>query len=194
MNDAELFFSLGWHHIISTGALDHILFITALSAIYIFRDWKKVLILVTAFTIGHSLTLALSAYDVIRINSKLVEILIPCTIVITAAFNFFQKDFVQKKIQLNYFFALFFGLIHGMGFANSIRFMLPQHETIAVPLLSFNIGLEAGQIVIVLLVLLLSYFFITILNIPRKIWVYLLSVVALIASIQMIVERLMFLK
>src|SRR6476660_9568225 len=118
MNDTELFFSLGWHHIISASALDHILFITALSAIYIVKDWKKVLILVTAFTIGHSLTLALSVYDVIRINNKLVEILIPCTIVITAVFNFFHKNFTKKKLQLNYFFALFFGLIHGMGFAN----------------------------------------------------------------------------
>src|ERR1700709_132517 len=106
MDDAELFFSLGWHHIISTSALDHILFITALAAIYIFKDWKKVFILVTAFTIGHSLTLALSVYDIIRINNKLVEILIPCTIVITAVFNIVQKDFIQKKIQLNYFFAL----------------------------------------------------------------------------------------
>ena len=194
MNDAELFFSLGWHHIISTTALDHILFITALSAIYIFKDWKKVFILVTAFTIGHSLTLALSVYDVIRINSKLVEILIPCTIVITAVFNFLQKDFIQKKIQLNYFFALFFGLIHGMGFANSIRFMLPQDETIAFPLLSFNLGLEVGQILIVLLLLILSHLFITILKMPRKIWVYLLSALALIASLQMIIERLLLLR
>jgi len=194
MNDVELFFGLGWHHIISAGALDHILFITALSAIYIFKDWKKVLILVTAFTIGHSLTLALSVYDVIRINNKLVEILIPCTIVITAVFNLFHKSFNQKKLQLNYFFALFFGLIHGMGFANSIRFMLPKDESIALPLLSFNIGLEAGQIVIVLLILLLSYLFITILHTPRKVWAYLLSAVALIASLQMIVERLLFLK
>jgi len=192
MNDVNLFFSLGWHHIISVDALDHILFIVALAAIYIFKDWKKVLILVTAFTIGHSLTLALSVYDIIRINSKLVEILIPCTIVITAAFNFFQKGFDQKKIQINYFFALFFGLIHGMGFANTIRFMMPQDESIAIPLLSFNVGLEAGQIVIVFLLLLLSYLFITVLNTPRKIWVYLLSAVALITAIKMIVGRLLF--
>ena len=192
MNDVNLFFSLGWHHIISIDALDHILFIVALAAIYIFKDWKKVLILVTAFTIGHSLTLALSVYDIIRINSKLVEILIPCTIVITAAFNFFQKGFDQKKIQINYFFALFFGLIHGMGFANTIRFMMPQDESIAIPLLSFNVGLEAGQIVIVFLLLLLSYLFITVLNTPRKIWVYLLSAVALITAIKMIVGRLLF--
>ena len=192
MNDVNLFFSLGWHHIISVDALDHILFIVALAAIYIFKDWKKVLILVTAFTIGHSLTLALSVYDIIRINSKLVEILIPCTIVITAAFNFFQKGFDQKKIQVNYFFALFFGLIHGMGFANTIRFMMPQDENIAIPLLSFNVGLEAGQIVIVFLLLLLSYLFITVFNTPRKIWVYILSAVALITAIKMIVERLLF--
>jgi len=192
MNDVNLFFSLGWHHIISVDALDHILFIVALAAIYIFKDWKKVLILVTAFTIGHSLTLALSVYDIIRINSKLVEILIPCTIVITAAFNFFQKGFGQKKIQVNYFFALFFGLIHGMGFANTIRFMMPQDENIAIPLLSFNVGLETGQIVVVFLLLVLSYLFITILNTPRKIWVYLLSAVALITAIKMIVGRLLF--
>ena len=189
MNDAELFFSLGWHHIISPDALDHILFITALSAIYIFRNWKKVLILVTAFTIGHSLTLALSVLDIIRINSKLVEILIPCTIAITAVFNLFQKDFEHKKIQLNYFFALFFGLIHGMGFANNIRFMMPKNENIGIPLLSFNVGLEVGQIVIVTLILSLSYLFIKILKTPRKVWIYLLSVVALISSLQMIVER-----
>ena len=107
MNDVELFFSLGWHHIISAGALDHILFIIALSAIYIFKDWKKVLILVTAFTIGHSLTLALSVYDVIRINNKLVEILIPCTIVITAVFNFFQKNFIQKNTAQLFFCIVF---------------------------------------------------------------------------------------
>jgi len=194
MNDVELFFGLGWHHIISAGALDHILFVTVLSAIYIFEDWKKVLILVTAFTIGHSLTLALSVYDIIRINNKLVEILIPCTIAITAVFNFFQKNFTQRKVQLNYFFALFFGLIHGMGFANSIRFMMPKDESIALPLLSFNIGLEAGQIVIVLLILSLSYLFINILRAPRRVWVYLLSGIALIASLQMIVERLLYLK
>jgi HupE / UreJ protein len=191
MDDVELFFSLGWHHIISVGALDHILFITALSAIYVYSDWKKMLVLVTAFTIGHSLTLALSVYDVIRFNSRVVEILIPCTIVITAVFNFFHKDVDQKKIQLNYFFALFFGLVHGMGFANTIRFMLPQDEKIALPLLSFNIGLEAGQIVIVLSLLLLGYVFINVLNTPRRVWIFLLSGIALLASVKMIAERLL---
>ncbi|HJY21510.1 MAG TPA: HupE/UreJ family protein, partial [Hanamia sp.] len=115
MDEISFYFSIGWQHIISVNALDHILFVTVLSAIYIFKDWKKVLILVTAFTIGHSVTLALSVYDVIRINNNLVEFLIPVTILITAVFNFFQKDFSHNSLELNYFFALFFGLIHGMG-------------------------------------------------------------------------------
>jgi hypothetical protein len=189
MEDINLFFSLGWHHIISIDALDHILFVTALAAIYVFKDWKKVLVLVTAFTIGHSLTLALSVYDVIRVNDNLVEFLIPVTILITAIFNWFQKDFKPKSLQLNYFFALFFGLIHGMGFANSIRFMLAKNESIGLPLLSFNVGLEAGQILIVFIILLLSYLLITILKVRRKAWVYVLSSMAIIVSLKMIVER-----
>ncbi len=189
MDDINLFFALGWEHIISINALDHILFVTALSAIYIFKDWKKVLILVTAFTIGHSLTLALSVYDVIRVNDNLVEFLIPVTIFITAVFNLFQKNFTPKSLQLNYFFALFFGLIHGMGFANSIRFMLAKNESIGLPLLSFNIGLEAGQIVIVFIILLLSYLLITVLKAPRKVWVYVLSSIAIIVSLKLIFER-----
>jgi hypothetical protein len=189
MEDINLFFSLGWHHIISIDALDHILFVTALAAIYVFKDWKKVLVLVTAFTIGHSLTLALSVYDVIRVNDNLVEFLIPVTILITGIFNLFQKDFNPKSLQLNYFFALFFGLIHGMGFANSIRFMLAKNESIGLPLLSFNVGLEAGQILIVFIILLLSYLLVTILNVPRKAWVYVLSSIAIIVSLKMIVER-----
>jgi hypothetical protein len=190
MDDFSLYFSIGWGHIISIDALDHILFVVALSAIYLFRDWKKVLILVTAFTFGHSLTLALSVYDVVRINDNLVEFLIPITILITAVFNFFQKDFSPQTLRLNYFFALFFGLIHGLGFANSIRFMLSKSESIGWPLLSFNLGLEAGQILIVFLILLLCYIVVTLLDFPRKWWVYLLSSVALVFSIQMIIERL----
>ena len=189
MEDINLFFSLGWHHIISIDALDHILFVTALAAIYIFKDWKKVLILITAFTIGHSLTLSLSVYDIIRVNDHLVEFLIPVTILITGIFNLFQRDFQPKALQLNYFFALFFGLIHGMGFANSIRFMLSKNESIGLPLLSFNIGLEAGQILIVFIILSLSFLLITILKVPRKAWVYFLSSIAIFVSLKMIIER-----
>ncbi len=189
MDELRLYFSIGWKHIISTEALDHILFVTALSAIYVFKDWKKVLILVTAFTVGHSLTLALSVYDIIRVNENLVEFLIPVTILITGVFNLFQKNYQSGSLQLNYFFALFFGLIHGMGFANSIRFMLAKNETIALPLLSFNIGLEAGQILIVFIILSLGYLVINLLKAPRKIWIWTLSCIAIIASFIMIIQR-----
>lgn len=189
MQDLKLYFDLGWQHIISRGALDHILFIIALSSIYILKDWKKVLILVTAFTIGHSLTLALSAYDIIRFSNKWVEFLIPCTIITTALFNFFIKDFTNKSLRLNYVFALFFGLIHGMGFANSIRFILADNQKITMPLLSFNIGLEAGQMVIVTTILLICYVAVSIFKLPRKAWVLLLSIAAFGVALKMSIDR-----
>ena len=189
MEDVKLYFDLGWHHIISWSALDHILFISALAAVYILKDWKKVLILVTAFTIGHSLTLVLSVYDVIRFSNKWVEFLIPCTIIATAIFNFFLKDFTYKSLRLNYFLALFFGLIHGMSFANSIRFMLASDQTIALPLLSFNIWLEVGQIAVVTIILLICYLSISILKVHRKVWMLLLSVIAFGVALKMAVER-----
>jgi|ERR1035437_921971 hypothetical protein len=189
MEDVKLYFDLGWHHIISWSALDHVLFISALAAVYILKDWKKVLILVTAFTIGHSLTLVLSVYDVIRFSNKWVEFLIPCTIIATAIFNFFLKDFTYKSLRLNYFLALFFGLIHGMSFANSIRFMLASDQTIALPLLSFNIGLEVGQIAVVTIILLICYLSISILKVHRKVWMLLLSVIAFGVALKMAVER-----
>ena len=92
MQNLGFYFDLGWHHIMARDALDHLLFVLALSAIYLIGNWKQVLILITAFTIGHSVTLALSVYDVIRVNSNWVEFLIPCTIVVTALFNLLQKN------------------------------------------------------------------------------------------------------
>lgn len=201
MGDFTFYFKLGWHHIISLDALDHILFVLAISAIYLLNNWKQVLVLVTAFTIGHSLTLALSVYDVIRVNDKWVEFLIPCTIVATAVFNLFQKDFSKKSLRLNYLLALFFGLIHGLGFANTIRFMLAKDQQIGWSLFSFNVGLEAGQIVIVFAILLLSFLIVnrTLIKtttfkliIKRRWWVWTLSAVAMFIAVNMIIERWIF--
>ena len=189
MSDVAFYFETGWHHIISWNALDHILFIIALAAIYLAQNWKQVLVLVTAFTIGHSLTLALSVYDVIRFNEKWVEFLIPCTIIATAIFNFFVKGYQPQSLRINYFLALFFGLIHGMGFANTIRFMLAAKQQIAIPLLSFNIGLEAGQIVVVSVVLLISYLLVNKLKLNRKWWVWALSAMAILVALNMVVDR-----
>ena len=185
MNDFTFYLNLGWHHIISWDALDHILFIVALAAIYLVKDWKQVIVLVTAFTIGHSLTLALSVYDIVRVNSKWVEFLIPCTIIITALFNFFQHDFNKKTLRLNYFLALFFGLIHGLGFANTIRFMLAKDEKIGLGLFGFNAGLEIGQIVVVSIILLISFLIVDMIKINRRWWVWALSSIAFLIAVRL---------
>lgn len=182
MDDFAFFFDLGWKHIISADALDHQLFILALSAIYLVHDWKKVLILVTAFTMGHSLTLVLSTYDMIKVNSKLVEFLIPLSIVATAILNLVRTEKHYGQYRLQYILALLFGLIHGLGFANTIRFMLSDAHAMTVPLLSFNIGLEAGQLVLVAFILLMSYLFVNTLKLRRKWWVWALSAIALLVS------------
>ena len=190
MSDFGFFFKLGWEHIISKEALDHQLFILALAAIYLLKDWKQVLILVTAFTIGHSITLALSVFDIIRFSAKWVEFLIPCTIVFTATINLFQKSFTPRSVRINYFLALFFGLIHGMGFANSIRFMLASDQSIGWGLFGFNVGLEVGQIVVVLTILLFSTILIALFKVNRRDWVIFASAGVFGLALKIALERI----
>lgn len=190
MQDFLFYLQLGWEHIISKDALDHQLFILALIAIFSFRDWKKVLILVTAFTIGHSLTLVLSALDVFRFPSDWVEFLIPCTIVFTALDNIIFSKNEKKLIRLNYYLALLFGLIHGMGFANSVRMMLASEQDITLPLFGFNVGLELGQIVVVAIALFIHYIFSEVLKLSNKIWIYIISVPIFIFALKMALERI----
>ena len=190
MQDFLFYLQLGWEHIISKDALDHQLFILALIAIFSFRDWKKVLILVTAFTIGHSLTLVLSALDMFRFPSDWVEFLIPCTIVFTALDNIIFSKNEKKLIQLNYYLALLFGLIHGMGFANSVRMMLAKEQDITLPLFGFNVGLELGQIVVVAIALFIHYIFSEVLKLSNKIWIYIISVPIFIFALKMALERI----
>ena len=189
MNNFAFYFELGWEHIISRDALDHQLFIIALGAIYLLQDWKKVLVLVTAFTIGHSLTLALASLNIISLPSVWVEFLIPLTIVITAAINLFQKNTTGAANRLHYSLALFFGLIHGLGFANTVRFMLAKADSIFMPLLGFNLGLEAGQILVISSLLLLSYVLVNKIKLPRPVWVNTLSVLCLVVSGYICIER-----
>ena len=189
MQDLGFYFEMGWHHIVAWDALDHLLFVLALSAIYLIGNWKQVLVLVTAFTIGHSLTLALSVYDVIRVSDKWVEFLIPCTIVITAVLNLLEKDYEPRSLRLNYFLALFFGLIHGLGFANALRFMLAKDQGIGWSLFGFNIGLEAGQVVVVMGILLAGFLVVNKAGLKRKWWVWSLSVVAFSIAAKMAWER-----
>lgn len=192
MNDFIFYFIEGWKHIISADALDHQLFILALAVIYTFKEWKQVLILVTAFTIGHSLTLALSVLNVISINTALVEFLIPLTIVLTAIWNILAGK-KNGRVRTNYFFALFFGLIHGLGFANSIKMMLASDQSLVMGLFGFNVGLEAGQIVVVLLLLCITNLLVDLIKIPRRAYIVSVSVLILIVSANIVISRISYL-
>ncbi len=190
MGDFGFYFGLGWEHIISADALDHQLFIAAIAAIYLLSDWKQVLILVTAFTIGHSLTLALSVMDIVRFPTKWVEFLIPVTIVITAFANLFQKKFTPRSIRINYFLALFFGLIHGMGFANTLRVMLARDQNLGWSLFGFNVGLEVGQIVVVFILLLIAQVVVNLFRVQRRDWVLFLSSGVFALALKIALERI----
>jgi hypothetical protein len=178
MGDFLLYFGLGKDHILDyVNGYDHILFVIALSAVYLVRDWKKILILVTAFTVGHSITLALATLRIIDVNTAWIEFLIPLTILITALSNLFRKEdaLEGKKIQANYGFALFFGLIHGMGFSNYLRAILGKSHEIVSPLLAFNLGLELGQVIVVTLFLVASFILVDLIGVNRRDWKMVLS-------------------
>lgn len=189
MNDFRFYFSIGWHHIIAIEALDHIFFLAALACIYLLRDWKQVLVLVTAFTVGHTITLILSVWQWVEVSDRLVEFLIPCTIAVTAITNLFQKSFSPKAIRINYVLALFFGLIHGLAFANVLRMILATDQSFALSMFSFSLGLECGQICIVLLLLLLSQLLIGVLKRERRHWVIFLSAAVFSLSVEMALQR-----
>lgn len=189
MSQFQLYFQLGIQHILDLDGFDHILFVVALCAIYVARDWKKILILVTAFTVGHSLTLALATLNVIKVNSDLIEFLIPVTIGITAFSNILKpKPISGRGLQINYLFALFFGLIHGMGFSNYLRSLLGREASIFEPLLAFNLGLEVGQLAIVAIFLVVSGVLVGIFGINRKDWALVLSSIVLGMSIMMMLD------
>ena len=178
MSEFQLYFVLGKDHILDyVNGYDHILFVLALCAVYVISDWKKILILVTAFTVGHSITLALATLNLISIDSDWIEFLIPMTIFITALGNLFRKEqpFQLARIQVNYVFALFFGLIHGMGFSNYLRALLGKDESLAMQLFAFNVGLEAGQIIIVGIFLAVSFIVVNLASVNRRDWKIIIS-------------------
>ena len=191
MSEFQLYFILGYHHIADLKGIDHILFIAALAMRSQIADWKKILVLVTAFTIGHSITLALSALNLVHYSSKWIEFLIPVTIVITAVSNVFVKKFTFKaKFPVIYFFALFFGLIHGLGFSNYLKSLLGKDQSIITQLFAFNIGLEAGQILIVTALLLISFILVGIIKINRREYLLFGSAAVFALAVQMAAERI----
>lgn len=190
MGEFYIYFGLGKDHILDyLNGYDHLLFIMALCAVYTMQDWRRVLILVTAFTVGHSMTLALATLKLIQVNSSWIEFLIPLTILLTSVSNILRKEerYSEGKIHLNYGLALFFGLIHGMGFSNYLRAILGKSEGIAVPLFAFNVGLEFGQLVVVVIFLSGCFIFVDLFGVNRRDWKLVIS--SAIAGISLVLLK-----
>ncbi len=194
MSIFELYFKLGVQHIADLKGYDHILFILTLCVVYKIQEWKKLLILITAFTLGHSLTLVLATFNLIRVDGDLIEFLIPLTIFLTALANVLLdgRQFSPALHRIKYAAALFFGLIHGLGFSSYLRALLGSEKNILLPLFSFNLGIEVGQIFILVLLLLFTAIAVDVLNYPRRDWNILLSGAGLGISAILMIERFPF--
>ena len=192
MYDLIFYLELGLFHVLDWNAYDHILFLIALVVVYEFKNWKKILWLITLFTIGHTLTLILAAYNVLSVNSEIVEFLIPVTIFITAIVNVFYAKTASKqtKTNTNLFFALFFGLIHGLGFSSYFRMLIGKAENKIIPLLEFALGIEIAQIVIVFLVLLLGFVLQTFFRFSKRDWILIVSSIVIGVTIPLIRETI----
>lgn len=197
MNDFWIWFSTGFDHILDWNGYDHILYVMALCVLFSVYEWKKLLVLVTAFTIGHSLTLAISALNIFTVNQAVIEVLIPITILFTCIVNIYYKNRLNnssrnqsKNYRFNYTLALLFGFIHGMGFSYLLRSMLGKEEGIVFPLLSFNLGLELGQLIIVAGMLLFSVFLTRFTRIKKADYVFFISSAVFGIAFLLFVQRL----
>jgi hydrogenase/urease accessory protein HupE len=190
MNEFILYFKMGLNHVLDFSAYDHILFLVVLVVVFSFYQLKKVLWLVTLFTIGHSITLALSAYGILKIKMDLIEFLIPLTIFITAVVNIFTpKNSSSLKENTNLIFAAFFGLIHGLGFSNYFKMMVGKEEDKLFPLLEFALGIEAAQIIIVVVILIIGTVLQNFFKVTKRDWVLVWSSIIIGFSIQMMIDR-----
>jgi len=172
MHSLGFYLQLGFRHISDLAGIDHMLFLVALCAVYRVEQWRKLLILVTAFTVGHSITLALAAFDTLTISSELIEFLIPLTIAVTAIHNVASRSSSTGRPTMwpIYAMALFFGLIHGMGFSNYFRALLMDDDSIIVPLLGFNLGIELGQLMIVAVIVGIAFVFLNLIGVKQRDW------------------------
>lgn len=180
----------GINHVLDINGYDHVLFLAVLTVPYLFNDWKRVLLLVTTFTIGHTLSLVLAAYGVVKVNASLVEFLIPVTILVVALYNVFTagKKSKNQKVGTLFFSTLFFGLVHGLGFAREFLMFAGNTENKLVLLLEFALGIEIAQIIIVIVVLILGWICQTIFRFSRRDWIMVLSAIVVGLVIPMILE------
>jgi heme exporter protein D len=189
MSEFNSFFNLGIHHILDWQAYDHMLFVVVLCAVYRLSQWRQILVLITAFTVGHTLTLLLSTLDVIRFPAPIVEFLIPLTIFTTAILNIFEPvERSQSAMMWHYLTAMGFGLIHGMGFSNYLRVLLGGEESILLPLLAFNVGLEVGQLGIVAVSLGSAFLALEVVGVKHRMWNLLVSGMAAVISLMLMIQ------
>lgn len=189
MSDFWFYTELGFTHVLDPDGYDHVLFLTALALPFTFIQWRKVFWLATLFTVAHCFSLALAAYGLVEVNSDLVELLIPVTILITALFNLYSTDKAdasRKAFQIDLVATGFFGLIHGLGFSNYFRMLMAGEDEKTEPLLGFAAGIEGAQLLVLLAVLTLTYIVLNWLKIPRKHYVWGLSILIALISLKLI--------
>ena len=191
MSEFWIYFQIGLRHVLDIKAYDHVLFLIALTVPYSFKDWKRVLILISIFTLGHTISLLLSVFGIIMIKAVFVEFLIPITILVTAFFNLFTAGKSSKKesISIIGFITLFFGIIHGLGFSNYFKSILTgSAKEKLIPTLEFALGIEAAQIIVVLIVLILSFAVQTIFRFSKRDWTLVMSSFVIGVVLPMIIE------
>lgn len=185
-----MYIELGFEHILDLNGFDHVLFLLCLVAVYQSHQWFKVIKLLTAFTIGHSVSLALSVLNIIHFSIELIEFIIPITIILTAVINLYKSKQSARYFYLaEYLLTTVFGIIHGLGFSILLKSLLESESSLISSLFAFNIGLELGQIIIVIIILSIGYIFIHFLKISPKKWAYLLSILSLLISVYLAFER-----
>ena len=184
------YFKLGLTHVLDINAYDHVIFFVALIVPYAFKDWKRVLWLVTIFTIGHTGSLLLSVYDIVNFDAKWIEFLIPVTIGITGLYGIFTagKSTTNEKVGLAFFATLFFGLVHGFGFSNYFKQIVAAEDSKLIPSLEFALGIETAQAIVVIVVLFLTFIGQGIFRFTRKEWMLIMSGVVLGFVIPMLIE------
>ena len=180
----------GINHVLNINAYDHVLFLIALTVPYIFKDWKRVLLLVSIFTLGHTLSLVLAAYDLVRIDGQIIEFLIPVTILIVALFNVLTagKGAQKEKIGVLFFSTLFFGLIHGLGFAREFHMLAGKTDNKFFLLIEFALGIEISQVIIVFTVLFLGFLAQTLFRLSKRDWIMVISAIVVGLVIPMILK------
>ncbi len=188
-------FKDGFYHVLQLNAYDHILFLVVLAVPYLFDNWKRVFMLITVFTMGHCVSLGLTTYNVIDVNSQLVQFLIPLTILVIALYNVFTagKKANNTKVGLVFFASLIFGLLHGLGFVTNFHRMISASENKLIALLEIGLGIEVGQLVIAFIIIFLSFICQTIFRFSKRDWVMVISAIVLGFVLHMLLKSHIFL-